>query len=61
MTAYTLDTVGDVLKASIPLNRIGKPEDVAGAALFLSSAAGAFVNGATLRLDGGFLVSMSKL
>ncbi|KAF8917666.1 NAD(P)-binding protein, partial [Mucidula mucida] len=61
MTAHTLENVGDVLTASIPLKRIGKPEDVAGTALYLASPAGAFVNGATIVLDGGMLVSMSKL
>ncbi|KAF9029262.1 NAD-P-binding protein [Hymenopellis radicata] len=61
MTAHTLEIVGDALTASIPLKRIGKPEDVAGTALYLASPAGAFVNGATITLDGGMLVSMSKL
>ncbi len=61
VTAHTLENVGDVLTASIPLKRIGKPEDVAGTALYLASPAGAFVNGATIVLDGGMLVSMSKL
>ena len=40
-----------------PLRRIGEPEDVAGAAVFLASAAGAFVTGQTLVIDGGGSVS----
>ena len=61
--AYTLDTIRDVVINSIPLSRIGTPEDVAGTALFLASRAGAYVNGATIILDGGHLVHMpvSKL
>lgn len=51
--AHTLATAGDLIKATIPLHRIGSPEDVAGTALYLSSRAGAYVNGATIRLDGG--------
>ena len=39
--------------ATIPLGRIGRPEDVAGATLFLASRAGAYVTGAILPLDGG--------
>ena len=36
-----------------PLRRIGEPEDVAGAAVFLASAAGRFITGQTLVIDGG--------
>jgi NAD(P)-dependent dehydrogenase (short-subunit alcohol dehydrogenase family) len=60
MMKQTLETFGDSIKAAIPLGRIGSPEDVAGACLFLSGRAGAFVNGATIALDGGSLVG-SKL
>jgi NAD(P)-dependent dehydrogenase (short-subunit alcohol dehydrogenase family) len=56
--AHTLQTAGDLIKASVPLQRIGTPEDVAGTALFLASRAGAYVNGATIAVDGGYLVSM---
>jgi NAD(P)-dependent dehydrogenase (short-subunit alcohol dehydrogenase family) len=60
MMAATLKDFGEMIVAGIPLGRIGSPEDVAGACLFLSSRAGAFVNGATIALDGGTLVG-SKL
>lgn len=53
MMAATLQNFGDEIVGSNPLGRIGTPEDAAGACLFLASRAGAFVNGATLRLDGG--------
>jgi len=61
MTAYTLATIGEPLMASTPLQRFGKPEDVAGAALYLSSPAGAFVNGATITLDGGLILTGEEL
>lgn len=40
-----------------PMKRFGKPEELAGAAVFLASDAASFVTGALLRVDGGFLAS----
>lgn len=60
MMAATLEKFKDQIEDGIPLGRIGTPEDVAGTCLFLSSRAGAYVNGATISLDGGSVIS-SKL
>ncbi|KUJ11956.1 short-chain dehydrogenase/reductase-like protein sdr [Mollisia scopiformis] len=60
MMAATLKDFGEVIKSGIPLGRIGTPQDVAGACLFLSGRAGSYVNGAVIALDGGTLVG-SKL
>jgi NAD(P)-dependent dehydrogenase (short-subunit alcohol dehydrogenase family) len=43
----------DELDAMHPIGRIGEPEEVAQAAVFLASEAAAFINGAALTLDGG--------
>ena len=43
------------LMSEIPLTRWGKPEDVAGLAVFLASEDAAYVTGATYFIDGGML------
>lgn len=45
--------------ARAPLRRIGEPEEIAGAAVFLASRAGAFTTGQTLVIDGGQTISGS--
>ena len=50
----------DILKAmtgSTPLGRIGEPDDIAGAAVFLASPASRFLTGQTIVVDGGVTVS----
>jgi NAD(P)-dependent dehydrogenase (short-subunit alcohol dehydrogenase family) len=39
--------------ASNPSRRLGKPEDIAGLVVFLSSRASSHINGATITVDGG--------
>ena len=55
-TAMT-DALGEAQRArlleSIPLGRMGQPEDVAGAVVYLASDAAAWVTGATLHVNGG--------
>ncbi|CAI2186904.1 10038_t:CDS:2 [Funneliformis geosporum] len=53
MMAQTLKDHGDLIIADVPLGRIGAAEDIAGTAIYLSSKAGAFTNGATITVDGG--------
>lgn len=43
------------LTADIPLGRLGQPDDVANAALFLASDEASFITGVTLPVDGGHL------
>jgi NAD(P)-dependent dehydrogenase (short-subunit alcohol dehydrogenase family) len=43
----------DALAKIVPVRRIGRAEDIAGAAIFLASRAGDFVVGETLAVDGG--------
>jgi NAD(P)-dependent dehydrogenase (short-subunit alcohol dehydrogenase family) len=44
-------------RARAPLGRLGRPEDVADACLFLASSAASFISGANLVVDGGVLAA----
>jgi NAD(P)-dependent dehydrogenase (short-subunit alcohol dehydrogenase family) len=43
-------------EASIPMGRLGQPEDLVGAVAFLASPQSAYVTGATLFVDGGYTI-----
>jgi NAD(P)-dependent dehydrogenase (short-subunit alcohol dehydrogenase family) len=49
----------DMIAQAVPAKRIGRDEDMAGAAVFLASRAGDYVVGATLAVDGGVAYAMS--
>ncbi len=54
MTAFGLRKAGEeAFNANQPTGRFGKPEDIAGLALFLASPASAHVTGTHTLLDGG--------
>jgi NAD(P)-dependent dehydrogenase (short-subunit alcohol dehydrogenase family) len=53
MMAATLKTFADAIIAAAPLRRIGRPDDMAGVAVYLASRAGAYVTGAVIPVDGG--------
>jgi NAD(P)-dependent dehydrogenase (short-subunit alcohol dehydrogenase family) len=55
MTAYKLDdsAARAEVESTIPLGRIGVPEDIAGLAIFLSARASAYMTGTVITLDGG--------
>jgi NAD(P)-dependent dehydrogenase (short-subunit alcohol dehydrogenase family) len=45
----------DHYMGNTPLRRVGEPQDLGGAVVFLASDASAYVTGALLAVDGGFL------
>ena len=53
MMAETLRSFGDQIAASAPLKRIGRPDDMAGTAIFLASRAGSYLTGTVIPVDGG--------
>jgi len=53
MMAATLNAAGDAIAAASPLGRIGRPDDMAGVAVFLSGRGSAYVTGAVIPVDGG--------
>lgn len=57
MTAFMLnDPAGrEAVASTVPLGRIGTPEDVVGLTLFLASRAGSYVTGTVIPLDGGIV------
>jgi len=53
MMAATLAERGESIAASSPLGRIGRAEDMAGVAIYLSGRGGSYVTGAIIPVDGG--------
>ncbi|MET8094135.1 glucose 1-dehydrogenase [Micromonospora sp. NPDC005220] len=55
MMAFALDDPASraAIEQQVPLGRIGRPEDMAGTAIYLSSRAGAYLTGAVIPVDGG--------
>jgi 3-oxoacyl-[acyl-carrier protein] reductase len=53
MTDALTDKQKDMILARVPAGRLGSPEDVAAATLYLASLEGAYVTGQTLHVNGG--------
>jgi NAD(P)-dependent dehydrogenase (short-subunit alcohol dehydrogenase family) len=53
MMRSTLDAFGDAIADAAPMKRIGKPSDMAGAAIFFASPAASYITGVILPVDGG--------
>jgi 3-oxoacyl-[acyl-carrier protein] reductase len=56
MTRALDEAQRSALLTQIPLGRLGMPEDVAGAVVFLASPAAAYITGSTVHVNGGMLM-----
>ena len=56
MTSFLDDTAKKDLIKTIPLKRLGKPEDVAELVFFLASEEASYITGQTISIDGGLLM-----
>lgn len=56
MVAKMPENVLDGMRAKVPVGRLGRPEEIAAAYLYLASDEAAYVNGAVLSVDGGMTV-----
>jgi NAD(P)-dependent dehydrogenase (short-subunit alcohol dehydrogenase family) len=48
----------EAIRRQIPRGRLGEPEDIAGAVIFLCARAGAYISGTTIPVDGGIIGSL---
>ena len=53
MTTAVRNAAGDQIKKKIPVRRLGQPQDIANAVLFLASDEAAYITGQILNVDGG--------
>ena len=57
MTEYVFENFKENIENNSPLKRIGKPEEMAGLAIYLASRAGAYTNGTVIAVDGGTCIA----
>jgi NAD(P)-dependent dehydrogenase (short-subunit alcohol dehydrogenase family) len=56
MTVITSEEMRSMVISMVPRRRTGAPEDVAGAAIYLASRAGAYVTGSVIPVEGGLAI-----
>jgi 3-oxoacyl-[acyl-carrier protein] reductase len=59
MSEAVRNKAGDLIKKMIPMRRLGQPEDIAKAAVFLASDDAGYLTGQVLTVDGGLSLGAS--
>jgi 3-oxoacyl-[acyl-carrier protein] reductase len=57
MTRALNETQRAALLATIPLGRLGQPEEIAATVVFLASPGGAYISGETIQVNGGMYMA----
>ena len=57
-TDMTAEQAMDALTNSIPMGRVGRPQELANLVVFLASDAASYITGTTIQVDGGVVRSM---
>lgn len=61
LTTFVIDHMDEMMQATFSrqgIKRVGQPEDIAAAVLFLTSPAASWITGQTLPVDGGYTIGM---
>jgi 3alpha(or 20beta)-hydroxysteroid dehydrogenase len=61
MVSYVVESHEDELAAGLPLRRIGEPDDIADAAVFLASDGSRWITGTDVTVDGGLMAGTPRL
>lgn len=61
MSEAVRNKAGDLIKKAIPLRRLGQPDDIAQAAVFLASPAASYITGQILTVDGGLSLGAASV
>lgn len=59
LAGTTTEEIEDIIRASVPVGRLGSPEDIGAVVAFLASPAAGYINGVNLPVDGGRLVNLN--
>lgn len=61
MSEAVRNKAGELIKKMIPMRRLGQPEDIAKAAVFLASADASYITGQVLTVDGGISLGATAM
>ncbi|MBN1289525.1 MAG: SDR family oxidoreductase [Actinobacteria bacterium] len=60
-TLWENEKAREAVESKVPIGRIGEPDDISGAAVFLASDASKYISGETILVDGGLAIGLSPV